>query len=207
MSELRLITDPDPQCQRCGARNVVPLKRSLSKKRKALVQAYLCKACGSSYTAGTWKGLSATKATIEYAIALKCKGYTLDEIAKVCGRREGTTYSYHTVLHWIRRLAPDIVLRRGSGRGIGALAGAIRKHVTVEQLAADIHVSPTRVEEMLANLETYSSAAPKVTYKGELRALRGVAKTARGLERSARLLVASLEKKRDIREKARSGRK
>jgi len=95
------------------------------------------------------------------------------------------------------------VLRRGSGRGIGALAGAIRKHVTVEQLAADIHVSPTRVEEMLTNLETYTTAAaPKVTYKAELRALRGMARAARGLERSAGLLTVSLEKKRDIRGKA-----
>ena len=194
--ELKLISEENPRCARCDSTDLAPVKQMFVKRRQAMVQIYLCRSCGSQHTAATWNKYSAPEATIRYAISLKRRGYTTNEIVEACRKRDNTTgYSYHTIINWVHTFAPDLKLRNGSGSDARAMAAAIRKLVGVETLAREMHVSPTKVERLLANIDEYTKSPLSVKLRYEARVAGRLARDLVLLAERAEKLQGRLQKK------------
>ena len=157
-ASVRVILEDHPQCRVCDSKDVLRTGLRFRSSTESLAEGYLCKRCGTSFTAGTWFGKQFPRATIEQAVKMAKAGRRLIAICREVGSRAGSPVSYQTVLRWLDEFTPGLAYREAHKDEIAASKRAYYEAHKDEIAASERAYYEAHKDEIAASKRAYYEA-------------------------------------------------
>jgi transposase-like protein len=198
---LEVIEEVEPKCRTCSSMKVSKAGRRLSPRGDAIRQVYVCKSCGTRFTAGVPTSRAFGRfdtPVVGFVVKRVEQGYRVVDIIPMVETAFGKRVSDASIYRIAHALAPGRISKRNKRRILpAALMVAVRKLVPLEALAKEMGCSPVLVDRLMKEVAFIGQYPKFLTLGWEIRDLAGVQKKLREADSMVEMVQANLKKKQE----------